>query len=155
MKNTKYITRAAAIAGLYVALTLVFAPLSFGPMQIRFSEALTVFPIIWPEAISGLLIGCFLSNIVGGYGIVDAVVGSLATLVAAMLTRKCSKNRMVAALPPVLINGIVIGIMLHLVADAPLFLTMLYISAGQAVACYALGLPLLSAFERSGLERRL
>ncbi len=153
--KAKSLTRAAAVAALYAAVTLVLAPISFGPMQLRVSEALTLLPCLFPEAIPGLFVGCFLANLVGGYGLIDAVVGGLATLAAAMLTYRLRGKRWLAALPPVLVNAVVIGLLLHFMADAPLLLTMLYIGAGQAAACYALGLPMLVALDRSGLARRL
>ncbi len=156
MKLTpKTLTRAAAVAALYAAVTLLLQPFSFGPLQLRASEALTLLPVLWPESIAGLFVGCFLSNLIGGYGLVDAVVGGGATLLAALLTYALRKNKWLAALPPVLVNAVAIGILLHLVAEAPLFLTMLYVGAGQAAACYALGIPMLLALDRTGLSRRL
>lgn len=153
--NTRALTRAAVIAALYAVLTLVLAPISFGPMQLRVSEAMTLLPILWPEAAAGLFVGCFLANLIGGYGIMDAVVGGLATLIAALLTRRLRHNRWIAALPPVLINAVAIGLLLHFVAEAPLWLTMLYIGAGQALACYALGMPLLAVMDKTGLAQKL
>jgi len=156
MKLTpKILTRAAAVAALYAAVTLLLQPFSFGPLQLRVSEALTLLPVLWPESIAGLFVGCFLSNLIGGYGLVDAVIGGGATLLAALLTYALRKNKWLAALPPVLVNAVAIGILLHAVAKAPLFLTMLYVGTGQAAACYALGIPLLVTLERTGLSRRL
>lgn len=155
MASTRVLTRAGAIAALYAAITLVLAPISYGPMQVRVSEALTLLPILWAEAIPGLFIGCFFANLIGGYGIVDAVVGGLATLLAAVLTRRLRRVRYAAALPPVVVNGVVIGLMLHLLADAPLLATMFYVALGQAVACYVLGLPLLAVMEKTGLAQKL
>ncbi len=146
--STDRLVRAAVIAALYCALTLVLAPLSFGPVQLRVSEALTLLPILFAEAVPGLFIGCFLSNLLGAYGLIDAVVGSLATLIAAMMTYRLRGNKWLAALPPVLVNAVVIGVMLFAVADAPFAPTMLYIGVGQAAACYALGIPLLPLVER-------
>lgn len=147
--DARTLTRAGVIAALYAAVTLLLAPISFGPMQLRVSEAMTLLPVLWPEAAVGLFVGCFLANLIGGYGILDAVVGGLATLLAALLTRRLRNNRWLAALPPVLVNAVAIGVLLHVVADAPLAVTMLYIGLGQAMACYALGLPLLAALTRS------
>lgn len=155
--STKMLTRAAAIAALYTVLTLILQPISFGPLQLRVSEALTLLPCLWPEAIGGLFIGCFLSNMVGGYGILDAVVGSLATLLAAVCTYRLRKNRWLAALPPVLINAVAIGLLLYFITEEPLSLplTMLQIGLGQAIACYVLGIPMLRGLEKSGLAQRL
>ena len=89
-----------------------------------------------------------LSNLVGGYGVADIVVGSLTTLAAALLTRRLRDRPLVAALPPVLLNALSVGMVLHYTANAPLLATMLSIGAGQAVACYALGIPLLRLLKR-------
>ena len=78
--GTRALARGAVIAALYAALTLLLAPLSYGEVQIRFSEALTLLPILLPEAVPALFVGCLLSNILGGCMIFDIVFGSLATL---------------------------------------------------------------------------
>ncbi len=153
--TTKTLTRAAVIAALYAAITLALAPISFGPMQVRVSEALTLLPCLWPESIAGLFVGCLLSNLIGGYGPIDVIAGSLATLLAAFLTYKLRKKPWLAALPPVAVNMAVIGVMLHFVADAPLVATALYVGLGQIIACYGLGLPMLAVLTKSGLARKL
>ena len=79
-QNTRALARGAIIAALYTALTVLLAPLSYGEVQIRFSEAFTLLPILMPEAVPALLVGCLLSNILGGCTIFDIVFGSLATL---------------------------------------------------------------------------
>ena len=76
----------ALIAALYTGLTFVLAPISFGPVQFRVSEALTLLPFCLPEAVPGLFIGCLISNMLGGFGIIDIVLGSAATLAAAWIT---------------------------------------------------------------------
>lgn len=150
MKNiqVKTITRIGMIAALYVAVTVLLAPISFGPVQFRVAEAMTLLPILWIESIPGVFIGCFLSNLFFGYGILDAVVGGFATLVAAVLTYRLRKNIWLAALPPVLVNAVVIGLMLYYVDNAPLLLTMGTVGAGQVGACYVLGIPLIFALRR-------
>ncbi|MEG0767210.1 MAG: QueT transporter family protein [Clostridia bacterium] len=147
-------TGAAVIAALYCVLTMLLQAISFGVVQLRVAEAMTLLPVVWPEAIPGLFIGCMLSNVLGGYGLPDVVFGSLATLVAAYCTRWLRKTPMLAALPPVLLNAVVVGLLLHVYADAPLTLTMLYVGLGQAAACYGLGLPLLYALRRTPLGKR-
>ncbi len=79
-KGTHFLVQGAAIAAVYVVLTLVFAPLSFGEVQIRFSEALTVLPFFTPAAIPGLFVGCIIANLLGGAIPVDIIFGSIATL---------------------------------------------------------------------------
>ena len=91
------------IAALYAALTIALAPISFGPVQFRVAEALTLLPFFMPEAIPGLFIGCLLANFTGGFGIIDIVFGSAATLLAAWLTYEMP-NMWLAAIPPVIVN---------------------------------------------------
>jgi len=153
--NAKTLTRGALIAALYAAVTLILTPISYGDVQLRVSEAMTLLPIIWPEAIPGLFVGCFLANLIGPSGIVDAVVGGLATLIAAFMTYKLRGNKWLAALPPVLVNAVVIGIMLNAMYEVPLMMTMLFVGVGQAVSCYALGIPLLALMNKIGLAQRL
>ena len=76
------------VAALYAALTVLLAPLSYGPVQLRFSEGLTLLPYFLPEAVPGLAAGCLIANLFGGYGAVDVVVGTGATLLAGVLSRR-------------------------------------------------------------------
>jgi uncharacterized membrane protein len=138
----KMLARSAMVAGIYAAVTISFAPISYGPLQVRISEALTVLPFLWPEAVMGLFVGCITANSLGGLGIWDIGLGSLATLLAAWLTSKTTKPWL-APLPPVLVNGVIVGGYLSLLYNMPWWSTMAYVAAGQVVACYLLGLPLL------------
>lgn len=152
---THYLTRAAIIAALYTAVTLVIYPFSFGYLQIRISEALTILPFFMPEAILGLFIGCIISNFFSPHIVIlDVIFGSLATLLAALLTNQCNKlgkaGRWLAPLPPVLTNAVVIGLVIALTmtqsGEGSFYTIFLFnaltVGAGQLVACYGLGIPL-------------
>ena len=139
---------------MYAALTILLAPISYGPVQCRVSEALTLLPFYLPEAVPGLFIGCIFANFIGGYGLPDIVFGSLATLIAAFLTLK-SKNIFIAALWPVLSNMIIIGTMLHYLIEAPLVMTCIYVALGEAVSCYIVGVPLMKLLERKNILANL
>ena len=141
------------VAALYAALTVLLAPLSYGPVQLRFSEGLTLLPYFLPEAVPGLAAGCLIANLFGGYGAVDVIVGTGATLLAALLTRRMPRLWM-AALPPVLVNMLLIGGMLHVLVGTPLAATCLYVGLGGAGACFLIGLPLMRSLERRGILRR-
>lgn len=147
MKKTVYLVQAALIAAVYAALTIAFAPLSYGQVQIRFAEMLTVLPAITPAAIPGLFVGCLVANIYGGGGIVDIVFGSLATLTAAYISFKMPKKWLVP-MPPVLVNAVVVGFILNYLYQLPLLVTMVWVGLGQLVACYVLGYPLLLVLSR-------
>ena len=147
MKTTKSIVYGAIIAAAYTALTLIFMPWSYGLMQVHISEALTILPFFFPSAVPGLFIGCIIVNLIGGYGPLDIIFGSLATLIAAFATSRI-RNKFLAPLPAVITNAVMVGGMLFYVmlgtSDAvPLWLAMLQVGAGELIACYALGLPLL------------
>ena len=77
-KNAAFLTQAAMIAAIYVVLTYVFAPISFGEIQVRIAEALTILPLFTPAAVPGLFIGCLVGNIIGGALLPDIVFGSIA-----------------------------------------------------------------------------
>ena len=135
--SVKGITTSAVIAAAYVVLTLPFASVGFGPVQFRIAEVFTVLPFLSPYAILGNFIGCFVSNMLFSTPL-DMVVGSLATLLAAFLTYKC-KNVYTAALPPVIVNALIIGTMLAVISDGftPILLFKLY-RKHSSVAVYCL-----------------
>ncbi len=145
----KKILYAAVIAAVYAALTLLFAPISMGPVQCRISEALCVLPLFSPVAIPGLFIGCLIVNMFLG-SIYDIIFGSLATLAAAYLTWRFRKNRWLAMCFPVLLNAVIVGGYLGLfLPDAPaVWLCMLTVGIGEAISCYGIGLPLYPMFKK-------
>jgi len=146
-RGIRYITEAAVIAAIYVALTVAFAPISYGLLQVRISETLTVLPAFTPAAIPGLFVGCLVANIIGGNGPLDVIFGSLATLIAAILSYKMPKKYLVP-LPPVLVNAVIIGILLSYILNVPLLTAMGWVALGQVVACYVLGYPLMLQLEK-------
>ena len=153
--NTRTLVRAALIAALYTVLTLLLQPLSYGEVQIRFSEALTLLPILLPEAVPALAVGCLLSNILGGCTIFDIVFGTLATLLAALCTRKLRDRFWLAALMPVLFNGVIVGAEIVLltmpeeVAFSVFLINALEVAAGEAAVLAILGVPLYYFIRKS------
>ena len=146
--DTRKLATASLIAAAYAAVTLLLQAISYGPIQMRVSEALTLLPILMPEAVPGLFVGCLIANLISAYGLPDIVFGSLATLAAALLTRRLRGNMWLAALPPVLVNAVVVGLMLNIQANAPLAMTMLTVGVGEAISVYALGIALIAAMRR-------
>lgn len=147
-KKVNFIVQAGLIAAIYAVLTILFAPISYGQIQVRVSEALTILPFFTPAAIPGLFIGCLVANIYGGLGLIDIVFGSLATLLAAYLAFRLRKSVYLLPLPSVIVNALVIGIILHVLYELPLVVSMLWVGLGQMIACYGLGLPLLFALKK-------
>ena len=154
MKNknssASFLAQGAAIAALYVVLTLIFAPISFGEMQVRISEALTILPMFTPAAIPGLFIGCVLANLLGGAVVWDVIFGSLATLIGAVGGYLLRKNRWLVPLPTVLANGIIVPFVLRYGYGValPIPLMMVYVAIGEIVSCYGLGELLCTVLQK-------
>lgn len=151
------ITRSALIAAIYCLLTIIFRPISFGAVQFRISEALTLLPVLTADAVPGLFIGCLISNLLGGGIWYDVALGSIATFLAAFCSRKLRNHPHAAAAMPVLFNGIIVGPLVYLAyVRAPgeainwtlMYTSMATVALGEAVVCYALGLPMLHTLRR-------
>ena len=147
---TKRLVRGAIIASLYVTITFVVAPVGFGHIQFRASEALTVLPIIFPESIVALYIGVMLANFLGGVGPVDIFGGSLITLMAAYLTYR-TRDSWLAYVWPVLLNGLLVSIYLAPMLGLPYWLCVLTLSISEAVVVVGLGYPLISWLTTRGI----
>ena len=150
-KTVRFIVTAAIIAALYTALVLLLLPFSFSYVQVRVAEALSILPLFTFAAVPGLFVGCLLANILGGALFLDVLLGSLTTGLAALLTYLLRKNTTIALFPPVLLNAVVIGPLLHYVyqVPVPLYLCCIYVGIGQAISCYGLGLPLQKALDKA------
>jgi len=146
--TVKNLCLSGIIAALYAGLTVLLQAISFGPVQIRVSEAMTLLPLLTPAAIPGLAIGCFVANLLCSVW-QDWIFGTLATLLAALLTYGLRKNVYLAALMPVLCNGFIIGPMLYIMYGGSLVINILTVAGGELVACFALGLPLIKALEKN------
>ena len=159
--TTRQLASAGLIAGLYAGLTLFLPIPQYGGVQLRVAEAMTVLPFLLPEAVPGLAVGCFLANLLGSPYVLDWVFGTLATLLAALWTSRI-KHRWLAPLPPVVCNGVLVGAVLawqqsgSLETFWPAFaLNGASVALGEAVVCFALGLLLLRAVEKSAALRRI
>lgn len=149
-KGTAYITRAAAIAAIYVVLVVIFNYWSFGPIQFRIAEALTILPYFTSAAIPGLFIGCLIANITGGAVIWDIIFGSLATLIGAVGTRLLRRNKWLAPLPPIIANTLIVPFVLKYAYGNDELLPILMGSIGlsELVVCGVFGMLLLFALNK-------
>lgn len=149
-KKTLFLTEAAVIAAIYTALVLIFQPISFGPIQFRIAEALTILPYFTPAAIPGVAIGCLLSAFFTGADVLDLVFGSLATLIAAFLSYQLRRNKYLVPVPPIVVNALIIPWVLRYAYDIPdaIPFMMLTVGAGEVFAAGILGLVLLFALDR-------
>ena len=140
----------AAIAAIYVALTMSFSAISFGPVQFRISEALCILPFFTPAAIPGLFIGCFLSNLLCGAAVMDVVFGSIATLIGAVGSYCLRHNKWLVCVPPFLSNAIIVPWVLRYAYGSTdlIPVAMVTVGIGEILAIGVLGNLLLVTLDR-------
>lgn len=148
--------QAALIAAVYITLTLIFAPISYGPIQFRISEALTVLPYFMSASVPGLTLGCLIANLLMGSPLPDVVFGTLATLIGAVFSRMLRKYKFLVCIPPILSNALIIPWVLKFAygAEDMVPFMMLTVGAGEVLAVGVLGNILLLALERSHVLSR-
>lgn len=153
-KGIQQLTMGAVIAALYVVLCVAFEPLSYGSVQVRIAEALTVLPMFTPAAIPGLTIGCAIANVIGGGIMLDVVFGSLATLIGGIGTYLLRKKSVwIAQLSPVAANTLIVPFVLRYGYGIilPIPLLMLAIAVGEVVGCMLLGAALSKGLKKAGV----
>jgi len=167
--KTLYLTEGALIAAAYIIFTLPFAQMAFGPIQFRLAEALTALAALTPAAVPGLFLGCLLTNAFfnpSPLGLIDIIFGSLTTLLAAALTwwlqqrlKDSWYKTLVVLLPPIILNALIVGLYLPFLIPgmsqsfAAIAGVQVSILISEAVAVYVIGLPLLLALRKAGLDR--
>ena len=165
MNKTNKISKQAMIAALYTVIGFVMAPISFGAVQARVSEALTLLPVFGITNVWGITIGCFLTNLIGLatganiLGSLDIIFGTAATFVAGLMTYMLRNIRIksmpvLSSLPPVIINAVVIGWELCIMINGefhPVIFTAqaVAVGVGQALSCFVLGLFLVKIIENN------
>ena len=167
MKNlsVRRLVRCAVIAAVYVVVCLVLAPFSYGAVQVRVAEALCLLPVFGAEYIVGVTLGCFLANLLGST-VVDVVFGTLATLLACLVTYKLRDIRVKglaipASLPPVVFNMIIVGafeITFFFSDGAPTAMLAVFnavtVGIGEFISCTVLGVALVKLIEsNAGLNK--
>lgn len=159
--SVQRLVRCAVIAAVYVVLCLVLAPFSYGAIQVRIAEALCLLPVFGAEYIIGVTLGCFLANLFGST-IIDVVFGTIATLLACLVTYRLRNVRIKglaipASLPLVLFNAVIVGIEItifftdYTAMSAPVWLLCLTngitVGIGELISCTILGVALVKLIE--------
>ncbi len=157
---SRFVVTAALISAAYAALTYVSAALglAYGNIQFRLSEALNILAVFTPAAVPGLMVGCVIGNMGSPFGLIDVIVGTVATGLSAVTIRILVKytgkfTPYISILPPVIFNAIIIG--LEIVWFLPngvtwvgFALTALEVAIGETVVCCVLGLPIYFGISR-------
>ena len=172
LRTTKFLAVNGLIAAAYVVLTFTVPLLSFSAVQFRLSELLAVLPVFYPPSIAGLGVGCLVSNLVGFFtglnpiGLIDSVVGTAATLLAAGCTYVIGRYLprkgvlALAPLPPVIFNGLMVGAELTFLftdgfSGSIFFVNAGWVALGEIVVCYLLGVPLMLLLYRKNFYQRI
>lgn len=168
-KSYLSLVQAALIAAIYAVATIALAPISFGTLQVRVAEALTILAIYSPTCIAGLTLGCFLANIIGvSMGVnlaIDVLVGTMATLIAGIISYllrriRIKKIPVLSVLPPIIINAIFVGAEIAFMTsdnmNFGIFLIFaLEVGAGELIACAVLGIPFMLLLEKTKISEKL
>jgi uncharacterized membrane protein len=151
LTSSRFLARAALYAALYAALTLApgLNALAYGAVQFRVSEGLLAFACVDPAAVPGLTVGTALGKLGSPMFLVDVVMGSLLTLVAAALMHRIGP-RWPALLAPVVVNGLGVAAMLAMVLHLPFWASAVWVSAGEAAVMASAGAALLYLLKRRG-----
>lgn len=163
--SVRKLARCAVVAAIYVVLCMALQPFSYGAVQVRVAEALCLLPVFGPEYIAGVVLGCFLANLLGST-IVDVIFGTLATLLACLVTYKLRDIRVKglaipASLPPVVFNMIIVGafeITFFFSDGAPTAMLAVFnavtVGIGELISCTILGVALVKLIEsNAGLNK--
>jgi uncharacterized membrane protein len=154
-KKIIFIVQTAVIAAIYFVLTFFLTPISFGPVQVRISEAMSVLVFFTPAAVPGLAIGCLISNLASPYGMLDIVFGTLATLLSAICARRI-RHKWLIGIPYVVFNAVIVGYVLHLmVAGLGWLYAALGVGLGELLSVYVLGIPLLNLIDKNEPIKRM
>ncbi len=141
--NAKKLCRAGVIAALYAGVTFAFSSLSYGPVQVRPAEALTILPLFFIESIPALFVGCLIANLLSPFGIMDIAVGSTVTLIAAILTYLLRKRPWLGFIPPIALNAAVLPLVWLVAAgDGAFWWNLFSIAITQTIFITGLGIPL-------------
>ena len=155
--STRGLAMGGMVAAIYVVLTLIFQPISFGAIQFRIAEVMTLTPILSPYAVTGLFVGCLLANWLGGGIWFDVVLGAIATLLAAICTRKFRAKPALAAIFPTIFNGLIVGPVVYFayirapgapISVPTLLFNMATVALGELAVCYTLGLPMIYGLKK-------
>ena len=164
--SVRKLVHCGVVAAIYVVLCLALQPLSYGAVQVRVAEALCLLPVFGAEYIVGVVLGCFLANLLGST-IVDVIFGTLATLLACLVTYKLRNVRfkglaIAASLPPVLFNAVIIGIEIAVMfptSSSPIWLVCITngisVGIGEVISCTVLGVVLVKLIESNAALRKV
>ncbi len=164
MKKVKTVVfvRIAVEAALYFVLTFFVPAISYGPLQFRVGEALAMLPLVFPEAVVGVTLGCLIANVFSPYAWFDVLFGTLATLLGCvgtyligrvLIEKKLWLRALIGGFPPILINASLLPLIWYLTGtDVAYLLNFALILLTEAGAVWLLGIPLVLGLNKAKLS---
>ena len=142
----------AIYMSLYILLTILLQPFSYGPVQVRISESLCILPLFDKLSIISISLGCMIANFYNG-NIIDVIFGALATLIGLIFTYKLrKKNFFVATSPTLISNAVIIPFVLKYgygMHEVVVYTEFFIILLGEAISVYLLGYLIKPLIEKN------
>ena len=143
----------------YIALCIIFQPISFGEVQVRIAEALCILPIFDKYSVYSITLACMISNLVAGGVIIDVIFGSLATFIGLFAIRFIkSNNFFLKMFPTILSNALIIPFVLRYgygLTNMPIYISMIWIALGEIISIYIIGYIFYQALIKTNLFNKL
>ena len=149
-KYIREISLLGVITALYVALCIASAPLAFTALQFRIAEVLIVLPFYNKKYSVSIILGTFIANLIGPFGIIDAVVGSAASALVCFVII-LAKNKIAIAPAAGIINGLIIGAMIYILDAVGDPLAGIIIMGSVAISVFAV--VLIGVLIFAGIEK--
>lgn len=131
-KNLRDFIFQSMLAAIYVCLTVIAKPISYGQIQIRISELLILLLLFSPKHLIGLTLGCFISNLFSPMMGLDLIFGTSATFIGGLLIIICGRKWWTLIFP-VITNAFLVGMMLNLAFGDAFWLSVGYVALGEAI----------------------
>ena len=151
MSRVQKLTFSAMVMAIYIVVLYFTQSFSFGAYQIRIATSLYALSYLFPFLVFPLGLANFISNMFfGGFGIVDMLGGCVVGIVASasiVLIRKKGWNRVLIAVPIVLVPGLGVATYLSYFLNMPYQLMALNLCIGQLLPS-VVGVVLVKALER-------
>ncbi|MEC1176935.1 QueT transporter family protein [Metasolibacillus meyeri] len=152
--KVKFLAASAIIAALYIAVTMLVAPISFGQVQFRIAEMFNHLVAFNPRYMIGVTLGVLISNfLLSSIGPLDLIFGvghTIVTLGIFIFICKFVENiwaRLIINTFLFTFTMFIIAYQLNLVLELPFWETWLFVALGE-FAVLAISAPIMYALNK-------
>ena len=136
--NVENLTRLALVAAMYVAISMLIPGADYGIVQFRFSEFMVLLCFYRKDYSVSMILACLIVNLFSPLGWYDIVFGTLATAIS-VIPMYYMKNIYLAALLPIVCNGVIVGFELHQALGDPLWFAMGSVALSEFIIIGVIG----------------